>query len=124
MLRWNSIDSERECMWVPNRAPGSREENCIPLSTFAMSLLRRRHSTRAHTEWVFESDDHVGTHICAVGNVLQIIREHCGVQMHVSDISRTFAERSQIRSPLFFASSADESIALRHHDSIYRARRG
>jgi integrase len=91
MLRWNSIDLELGLMRVRDRAPGSKLRRCIPLSTFALSLLSRRRSTRADTEWVFESDDHAGIHIGAVGNLLQIVREHCEVQMHVNDIARTFA---------------------------------
>jgi integrase len=88
-LEWCMIDFDEVLVSVP-KSICRYEPYTIPLSSFAIRILRRRRETHRSGKWVFEGYQYSDRHICAVGNLLGRVGDHCGFQIHLNDIRRTF----------------------------------
>jgi integrase len=85
-VRWKDVDFEAKTITIPAVAAKNKQEHCLPLSEFLLTLLQRR--TR-DSEFVFPGrGGH--NHIVDPGHVVSNVIKNSGCAFVIHDLRRTF----------------------------------
>lgn len=89
-LQWSYVDFKTQVLIVPREITKADREHRLPLSEFLVTLLKRRHTFRGNSEWIFQSDRNGRKHICGTAAIVRRVRAISGVDFSCHDLRRTF----------------------------------
>ena len=85
-LRWEDVDFEAKTITIPAFAAKNKQEHCLPLFEFLLTILRRRNRD---SEFVFPGKGG-HNHIVDPGHVVSNVIRNSGCSFVLHDLRRTF----------------------------------
>lgn len=90
MLKWCYVDFELKVLNIPREITKSDRQHLLPLSDFLIQLLKRRHTYRYLSEWVFPSTRLKNKPISAGVGMVRRVQDKSKIKFTMHDLRRTF----------------------------------
>lgn len=90
MLKWSYVDFENKILTVPREITKCDREHRLPLSDFLIDLLKKRHTYRKSSEWVFPSTRLRYKPISAGVGIVRRVRAKSKIKFTMHDLRGTF----------------------------------